>query len=244
MATTATSKPALSALKTPMTATYPSEVCSPISSTPTWIKREDSLKTPITPPSAYLDFLKALSPALMSPLPTGASTRFTFGEKNEKNDKCDHSDKSSSATPVPAPPSDKSSPAPSQPPLSRTNSNCSCKTGAETSNKPTNMQISIPPPSAFVRPLSARAPRQRLHIPQSPYSPAGVGSPMSARSVHSPYSATISPREWDLEGKKGGTRAVSIRQVVTRTVTYSRTPVEPTAPLDPAPKGKRRKIEE
>ena len=35
-----------------------------------------------------------------------------------------------------------------------------------------------------------------------------------------------------------GSSRVSVRQVVTRTVTYSRTP------LDPAPKGKRRRVED
>ena len=82
MATT-DAKPVLSTLKTPVSATYPSELRSPMvhsASTPTFLKREESLKreellkTPISPPSAYLDFLKTLSPVLMSPLPTGTST--------------------------------------------------------------------------------------------------------------------------------------------------------------------------
>jgi len=61
----------------------------------------------------------------------------------------------------------------------------------------------------------------------SPYS----GTPLSA----APWSATYSPRDADPEanGKPG---KVSVRQVVTRTVTYCRTP------LEPAPRGKRRKL--
>lgn len=55
----------------------------------------------------------------------------------------------------------------------------------------------------------------------------------------------FSPADWYVEGKaryfepprSGCHRPVSVRQVVTRTVTYTRTP------LDPAPKGKRRKLE-
>jgi hypothetical protein len=61
----------------------------------------------------------------------------------------------------------------------------------------------------------------------SPYS----STPLSA----APWSATYSPRDADPEvnGKPG---KVSVRQVVTRTVTYCRTP------LEPAPRGKRRKL--
>jgi hypothetical protein len=61
----------------------------------------------------------------------------------------------------------------------------------------------------------------------SPYS----GTPLSA----APWSATYSPSDADPEanGKPG---KVSVRQVVTRTVTYCRTP------LEPAPRGKRRKL--
>jgi len=62
----------------------------------------------------------------------------------------------------------------------------------------------------------------------SPYS----GTPLSA----APWSATYSPGDADPEvnGKPG---KVSVRQVVTRTVTYCRTP------LEPAPRGKRRKLD-
>ncbi|KKY16761.1 hypothetical protein UCDDS831_g06825 [Diplodia seriata] len=133
-------KPTLPALKTPVSATYPSELRSPQVATPSFVKREEGEKTPITPPAAYVDFLKALSPALMSPMPTGTSTKFTFEER--------------------------------------------------------------------------------------------------------PPTATLSPGAWSLDGKTKDTRAVSVRQVVTRTVTYTRTPVDAAhvAPLDPAPKGKRRRI--
>jgi hypothetical protein len=109
-----------------------------------------------------------------------------------------------------------------------------------------NSTITIPPPSPFMRPQSARTPR--LYIPQSPYSPSTVLSPASATSVNSPYSA-VSPKTWDLERKTGRTRRVSVREVVTRTVTYSsnNTPVDGKAPqfpqIDPAPRGKRRKLE-
>ncbi|XTI86741.1 hypothetical protein V2W45_359827 [Cenococcum geophilum] len=261
MAATST-KPTLSALKTPISATYPSELRSPMASTPTYIKREESQQTPITPPAAYLDFLKTLSPVLMSPLSTGASTKFTFGENRPSSTYSIASTTSTTSTtsaasndsatstsgPIPA---DKPSPT-SSTRSSRASSCCNCEhpisplTSARPSPTRAETAISIPPPTPFVRPTSARTPR--LSIPQSPFTPATARSPMSAHSVHSPYSATMSPRSWDLEKNKVGgntTRAVSVRQVVTRTVTYSRTPIEATAPapLDPAPKGKRRKVE-
>ena len=43
MATTTATKPKLPSLKTPMSATYPSEIRSPMVATPTWMKREDVL---------------------------------------------------------------------------------------------------------------------------------------------------------------------------------------------------------
>jgi hypothetical protein len=60
-------------------------------------------------------------------------------------------------------------------------------------------------------------------------------SPLSSTTAYSPFS----PSDWKLrylEGSRSATvKPVSVRQVVTRTVTYKRTP------LDPPPKGKRRR---
>ncbi|KAF2474788.1 uncharacterized protein BDR25DRAFT_112052 [Lindgomyces ingoldianus] len=251
MATTE-SKPALSALKTPLSATYPSELRSPMihsAATPTFIKREDALKTPITPPTAYLDFLKTLSPVLMSPMATGTSSKFVF-EGNRPVSTASMASVTSSAssasfTSTSAP---KDNTSPTSPASSRASSCCNCEHSKQEPPKsapPTKVDtVTIPPPSPFTRPQSARTPR--LYIPQSPYSPATVRSPMSAHSVSSPYSA-VSPKTWDLDKKTGRTRRVSVREVVTRTVTYSSTPVDTQAPtfpqIDPAPRGKRRKIE-
>ncbi|KAF2650377.1 hypothetical protein K491DRAFT_608924 [Lophiostoma macrostomum CBS 122681] len=261
------SKPALSTLKTPLSATYPSELRSPMvhsaihsATTPTFIKREDSLKTPITPPTAYLDFLKTLSPVLMSPMSTGTSSKFVFeGNRPTSMASVTSSASSTSFTSTSAP-ADKFPPA--SPASSRASSCCNCDQSKKEKEKekqeepapPTRSDsITIPPPSPFTRPQSVRTPR--LYIPQSPmYSPASVRSPASMRSpasansVNSPYSA-MSPKAWDLDKKTGRTRRVSVREVVTRTVTYSstNTPVDPKAPnfpqIDPAPRGKRRKLE-
>ncbi|KAF2280684.1 uncharacterized protein EI97DRAFT_5594 [Westerdykella ornata] len=290
MAASTDSKPALSTLKTPLSATYPSELRSPMvhsASTPTFIKREESLKTPITPPSAYLDFLKTLSPAIMSPLPSSASTRFVFeGNRPTSIPSASSSSTSASSSSFTSTsgPADKTTSRAS----SRSSSCCNCDKEKSCQQKdsqhqhqhchqqppqqkqqqlqqqqqpeppmsapPTKLHtVTIPPPSPFTRPQSARTPR--LYIPQSPYSPStvrspGVRSPGSAHSITSPYSAA-SPKPWDLEGKKTGrTRRVSVREVVTRTVTYSHsatsTPIEGRfAPpqIDPAPRGKRRRVE-
>jgi hypothetical protein len=245
MATT-DAKPVLSSLKTPQSATYPSELRSPMihsATTPIFanIKREDDLKTPITPPTAYLEFLKNLSPVLTSPMSTGTSSRFVFESSRPVSVTSAASSASFTSTSAPA---DKDSPA-----TSRSSSCSRCDPSRDEppmSAPPTKLQVvSIPPPSPFKRPQSARTPR--LYIPQSPYSPAGVRSPASAKSIHSPFSAN-SPKTWDADKKTGRSRRVSVREVVTRTVTYHRTPVDAKAPsfpqIDPAPRGKRRKIEE
>ncbi|KAL6709727.1 hypothetical protein ACN47E_001156 [Coniothyrium glycines] len=253
------SKPALSTLKTPMSATYPSELRSPMihsATTPIFanIKREDDLKTPITPPTAYLEFLKSMSPVLTSPMSTGTSSRFVFEGSRPVSVTSSASSASFTSTSAPK---NKDSPASSR------SSSCSrCDQSKETHREKekekdnekeeppmsaplTKLQtVTIPPPSPFSRPQSARTPR--LYIPQSPFSPAGIRSPVSAKSIQSPYSAT-SPMTVDGEKKTGRSRRISVREVVTRTVTYTRTPVDAKAPqfpqIDPAPRGKRRKIE-
>jgi len=238
---------AASTLQTPASGTFPSELRSPLVGSPGFLKKQESdLKTPITPPSAYLEFLKNMTPAMMSPAPTSTSARFSFHERN--------TDKPASDAEKPS-----TSPPTSQPALSRNTSydstssanttstdqsaaSFSSKASTATRTRPESPRIAIPA-STFAKPAprSARTPR-RLHIPQSPFSPA-IGSAQSISSPYTstplsaaPWSATFSPTHVDPEtnGKPG---RVSVRQVVTRTVTYCRTP------LEPAPKGKRRKLE-
>ncbi|KAI4169248.1 MAG: hypothetical protein LQ343_005836 [Gyalolechia ehrenbergii] len=203
-------KPTLPALKTPSTATLPSELPrSPAPGMLDVIKKEDDLMTPITPPQAYTEFLKALSPAVSSP-GTARSPSFSFSGKST----------------------------PSTQPSSAGSSCLSC-----TYDPHKTASAPIVPPSPYMRPPnSARTPTalRRLRIPQSPIGSPATDSPRSA-STRSPFSCT----DWHLDGKSryfdpsrtGCHRPVSVRQVVTRTVTYTRTP------LDPPPKGKRRKIE-
>ncbi|KAF2098634.1 hypothetical protein NA57DRAFT_75872 [Rhizodiscina lignyota] len=271
MATSAAEKPHPLPLGTPVSATYPSELRSPMAGTPTFIKLEDgSQKTPITPPAAYLDFLKTLSPALMSPQ---SATRMDFPQRpttltSKGSSETVHTLASDASDAAPTPPLSRVNTAETAPSVpgsakesksSSRSSSCSSRRDsaqeASNANPPSstktepNMKIAIPPPSPFQRPPSARTPR-RLHIPPSPRS-AGVRSPMSAHSVtgmYSPYSATMSPLEGELKSPytTGPSKPVnvSVRQVVTRTVMYSAArPTNPTPVVEPVPPSKKRKIE-
>ncbi|KAI4152449.1 MAG: hypothetical protein LQ340_002903 [Diploschistes diacapsis] len=243
----APAKPSLPLLKTPTSPgpVLPSEL--PRSPHPeqgaSVFKVEADMRTPITPPSAYTDFLKALSPAVSTPC-TATSMKSSFS----------FTDKTGHLTPITQP--------------SSAASFRSCDSETTTNKRPdlaTAQSAPLLPPSPFVRPTlsrssstSSKAPAtlRRLRIPSSPYSSISE-SPRSAicRSATSrsatPRSAMLrspySPTSWVIEGKtryfpdppkSGCPRAVSVKQVVTRTVTYTRTP------LEPAPRGKRRKIEE
>lgn len=229
-------KPNLPALKTPRSATLPSELPrspvpghlaksatlpselprSPVPGHLEVVKVEDDLKTPITPPTAYTEFLKALSPAVSTPS-TGRSPIF---------DRL-----SGKSTPITQP-----------------SSAASCMCSGPDSLKASSAPII--PPSPYMRPPnSARTPTglKRLRIPQSPaWSPSTDSPKSSARSstIRSPFS----PADWSIDGKtryfeapRSGThRTVSVRQVVTKTITYTKSPI---TPLDPAPKGKKRRLE-
>jgi hypothetical protein len=217
-------KPSLHPLQTPRSASFPSELQkSPLSATPDSIKQEDGLKTPITPPAAYTEFLKSITPVLTSPL--SASDKFASLRKSSLGKSAHTSQLSSTGCEFPKPERHKSLSAPA------------------TSSSVLSPVRSAPLRSAPLR--SARTPTsalRRLRIPPSPsYSPISE-SPRSAMTIRSPYSAT----EWYLEGrakqfdgpKSASVQPVSVRQVVTRTVTYKRTP------LEPAPKGKRKRTSE
>ncbi|ODH39225.1 hypothetical protein ACO22_01984 [Paracoccidioides brasiliensis] len=153
-------KPRLPPISTSKSATFPSELHqSPVllSDRPDFIKQEDALlKTPITPPVAYIDFLKSVTPVLASPMKTASPV---FSETS----------------------SGYSSPT-SQPSTASSTRSCTCDI-----HKPHKLPaISIPPPSPFAHPRSARTPKS-LHAQRIPASPATARSPMSASS---PKSAT------------------------------------------------------
>lgn len=229
MATSTTTRPTLPKLKTPQTASFPSlspfpselsarSARTPLSAFPDYIKIECDTKTPITPPSAYLDFLKNIASPVVADKPKSGSTSPSSAA---------HSD-SSSTTSVSSTTDDDhtlphKSPAPSP---------FVYPTSAPSTSR---MRLRIPPSPAFSL-KDARSP-----LSANPYS----AHPMSATSIRSPFSAR-SPHDWDiaLKGRwfdvkspktsRGGVK--HIREIVTRTVTY-------TPRMSAAPKGKRRKIE-
>lgn len=210
-------KPVLPPLQTPKTMTFPSEL-SPLTATSTTtstsIKRESGLSeassnSSLTPPSSYMEFLKAHTPIFETPVSAGSeSRRFNFEKRR---------------------------PSPISVPTSSTFE------GPKTTSAvlpPISPAISVQSPS----PQSARLPSlRRLRIPTTcAYSPVSESSatahtPGSARTLHSPFT----PSDWKIRyvetPRSAGGKSVSVRQVVTRTVTYKRTH------LEPPPKGKRRK---
>jgi hypothetical protein len=209
------SKPVLSPLKTHETMPLPSQFYdSPLTTGSGSIKREEGSSTPITPPQAYTEFLKALTPIFTSPVSAGAEfPRFKFEKRR---------------------------PSPISVPSSTTSTNFSTRGSLSARDSPKVTSATLAPPSPTPSPQSARLPTtlRRLRIPQScMYSPM-TDSPGSARTIRSPFS----PSDWKIRyiesPRSAGGKSVSVRQVVTQTVTYKRTP------LDPPPKGKRRKTSE
>ncbi|RFU25276.1 hypothetical protein B7463_g11068, partial [Scytalidium lignicola] len=216
----ASTKPKLAQLQTPSTSTFPSELSalsarSPLPGFADFIKAEDSIKTPITPPIAYIDFLKSMA----SPV---------TGDKLDKS--------SGRTTPTSAPSTSSSE-----------HSDCSCN--CEIHKSPASTASTAPSTKSFVYPSSAPASARlgRLRIPPSPIFSAtesplsatsAVRSPFSARSARSPFDWSFSSkgRYFDAKSPKTRSSVRQVREIVTRTVTY-------TPRMSPAPKGKRRKIE-
>ncbi|BDD61294.1 hypothetical protein MPDQ_001354 [Monascus purpureus] len=220
----APAKPVLPPLKTPKNSTFPSEIhdggpgAGPHSAN--MLKSPEGQSTPITPPVAYTEFLKALTP-VFSPLSAGASFPSLQIERTRDGN-------SSNATTWSA----------SQP-SSAVSGSFSLGSGSLRS-----VTSPLPPPTPCTAPLPAGAGNDKsrgrglrhLRIPPSlKLSPTAVDSPRSATSIRSPFS----PSTWKLRYSdspwSAGPTPVSVRQVITRTVTFKRTQLE--AP----PKGKRRK---
>ncbi|KAJ5202043.1 uncharacterized protein N7498_006706 [Penicillium cinerascens] len=233
-----TQKPELPPLKTPKSFTFPSEIQDDRKALSIEIKHEDNSSSgsegSIPTPLAYTEFLSALTPVFESPKGSaGSFPKFSF---------------------------EKSGPSPiSQP---------STATSPAFSSAPSlkSPSVSLPPPS----PCNVKSPRnppalRRLRIPQSLKTLSMKDSPRTATPLSgtpysanpysaNPYSTTprsttssfwaSSPREWQLRGLEPRSattpKAVSVRHVVTRTVTYKRTPLDPP----PKGKGKRRKTQE
>lgn len=206
-------KPFLHPLKTPRTTLFPSELFRDSSSSLSdTVRHGDDMATPITPPAAYTEFLKTLTPVFNSPVSAGVSF------PQFPTDRPAHSPTSQPASAV------SGSFTISEPPLR--------SAPAASLPQPT-------PTSAATTTTTTREPvtLHRLRIPQSLRSPAAE-SPQSATTIRSPFS----PSDWKdwkiryLESTRTTNgKTVSVRQVVTRTITFKRTK------LDDPPKGKRKK---
>lgn len=220
----APSKPNLRPLKTPKNMAFPSELYynSPRTASPDTIKKEESSRPSVSPPSSYTDFLKALTPVFSPTSANGPSFPRYPSPVSSSSSKDGHS----------SPISISSSPASATFPVAR--ENLSKKKGRTTSVQPPS-----PPVSA---PLSSRtshyAGRMRLPPPYVAYSPA-VSSPRSSTVVRSPYPSP----EWKIRyvesPRTSSSTSVSVQHVVTTTVTFKRSP-----PLGPPPKGKKRRVRE
>ncbi|TGJ88036.1 hypothetical protein E0Z10_g757 [Xylaria hypoxylon] len=223
-----TVKPKLAQLTTPVTATFPSELSAlsasaktPLSAVPTFIKEEfpGSAKTPISPPTAYMDFLKAMS--VQSPVIP--AKRSASGSSTPEEDSAQESVPSTASS---------------------EQTDCSCKCGGHRSpagvpSSPySNQPMSAPPMSVTSYPSLKVPPSPAMSTLDSPMS-ATIRSPFSARSARSPFDweAALKARySQDCRAHKATNKSVRhIREVVTRTVTY-------TPRMSPAPKGKRRKM--
>ncbi|KAG5930624.1 hypothetical protein E4U42_005286 [Claviceps africana] len=223
-----TTKPKLQKLSTPVTATFPSEISSATTATPLsaliFTKKMDPefIKTPITPPSAYTDFLsKAL--ALNSPSITLGDLSPDWSKSDLETERAERPSRSEAASPT-STESSRSRPAVSVPALTRT-------------PLPTSAPMSAPPAAARF-PSIKLPPSPAISHTDSPRSASTSRSSLSARSVHSVFDwdAALKARFADKKQKASRSSIRHIREVVTRTVTY-------TPRMEPAPRGKRRKVE-
>ncbi|PWY87154.1 hypothetical protein BO94DRAFT_566021 [Aspergillus sclerotioniger CBS 115572] len=184
-------KPILHPLRTPKNMTFPSELHEDNGVRLGAPGRQDeSLSTPITPPAAYTEFLKAFTPVFTPDGNGGTVTRFVWDKTNRT-------------------------------PTSQPGSAVSGSFSFPDQTRPAT--ATLPPPSPYGS-LPARRDMMNLR---------------RATPILSPYSYSYSPADWKLrywDGPRSATVGrVSVRHVVTHTVTYKRTKLE-----DP-PKGKRRK---
>ncbi|KAL5320851.1 hypothetical protein ACEPPN_011661 [Leptodophora sp. 'Broadleaf-Isolate-01'] len=193
-------KPKLPQLKTPMTSTFPSELSalsarSPLLGYADFIKQEEYIKTPITPPIAYTDFLKTMASPIAGDKSSSGRTTPTSAPSTGSSE---HSDCSCNCethkSPTSALPSSQfvfPSSAPSTGRLGR---------------------LRIPPSPAFT---SAESPMSAT---------SAVRSPFSARSARSPFDWDFKSkgRYFDIKSPKSSRSSVrQVREIVTRTVTYT-----------------------
>ncbi|KAL2870408.1 uncharacterized protein BJX67DRAFT_282558 [Aspergillus lucknowensis] len=205
-------KPVLPPLKTPNNIVFPSELHDHLSASSS--RNEDSSSTPITPPAAYTEFLKAFTPIFSSP---SSAEGVDFSKYRF--------DRPSAYTPR------------SQP-SSATSGSFNFNEPARSAT------TSLPPPTPRAPPHPRReiSNLRRLRIPPAlRYSPTSAEPPRSAMSARSPYTPTDwrlryydAPRSANPRSSSSNHK-MTVRHVITHTITYK------TTELDAPPKGKRRK---
>ena len=193
-------KPKLPQLKTPMTSTFPSELSalsarSPLPGYADFIKQEEYIKTPITPPIAYTDFLKTMASPIAGEKSSSGRTTPTSapstGSSEHSDCSCNCETHKSPTSALPSASFVFPSSAPSTGRLGR---------------------LRIPPSPAFSgsdSPMSATS---------------AVRSPFSARSARSPFDWDFKSkgRYYDIKSPKSSRSSVrQVREIVTRTVTYT-----------------------
>ncbi|RDL34597.1 Uncharacterized protein BP5553_07725 [Venustampulla echinocandica] len=191
-------KPKLAQLETPMTSTFPSELSalsarSPLPGFADFIKQEDYIKTPITPPTAYTDFLKNMG----SPAAGDKSSGRTTPTSAPSTGSSDHSDCSCSCE------SHKS-------PTSAAPNNVVFPTSAPSTGRLGRLRI--PPSPAF---STAESPRSATSAVRSPFSARSARSPYD-------WDLRSKGRYFDVKSPKSTRSSVrQVREIVTRTVTYT-----------------------
>ncbi|KAG6014654.1 hypothetical protein E4U43_006297 [Claviceps pusilla] len=236
-------KPKLEKLSTPLTATFPSEISSATTATPLsaliFSKKMDPdfIKTPITPPSAYTDFLsKAM--ALNSPSITLADLSPDSIKSDPDTEAFERSPKSEAVSPA-STASSKSTALVSAPVSAPVRARAPA---VARTPLPTSAPMSAPrsaPPAASKFPSIKLPPSPAISNVDSPLSASTSRSSLSARSIHSVFDwdAALKARFAEKKKQKASRPSIRhIREVVTRTVTY--TPL-----MEPAPRGKRRRVE-
>ncbi|KAH8676786.1 hypothetical protein BGZ60DRAFT_403424, partial [Tricladium varicosporioides] len=197
MAATST-KPKLAQLETPMTSTFPSELSalsarSPLPGFADFIKQEDYIKTPITPPTAYTDFLKSMN----SPAAGDKSSGRTTPTSAPSTSSSDHSDCSCNCD------THKS-------PTSTTSFTFPVPTSAPSTGRLGRLRI---PPSPAIS--IAESPRSAASVARSPFSARSARSPYD-------WELRSKGRYFDVSSPKASRSSVrQVREIVTRTVTYT-----------------------
>ncbi|TVY15189.1 hypothetical protein LARI1_G006438 [Lachnellula arida] len=191
-------KPKLAQLKTPMTSTFPSELSalsarSPLPGFADFIKQEDYIKTPITPPTAYTDFLKTMG----SPAPGDKSSGRTTPTSAPSTGSSEHSDCSCNCD------SHKS-------PTSAAATQFTFPASAPSTGRLGRLRI--PPSPAF---SGADSPRSATSAVRSPFSARSARSPYD-------WDCKSRGRYFDVKSPKATRSSVrQVREIVTRTVTYT-----------------------